>query len=790
MKSYIKFLSRNKLYTAIEVVGLSLSLAFVILLSVYVLQQYQVINENPDVDRIFLLGTKRGPGLSSNEKLIFQSQPLPEVEAIARYELDANYPVKIEDERRFVRAAMIDMEWFDIFPYYKIVSGSPEMLNDLGNVFVSQSFANTLGKDVIGKSICALPSDERAPSMSGGRVFVVAGIIQDFENTLFQKCDILMNGRSYWPDHEGIVYYNWGSVYNFVRLSEAADADVVEEKAVDVLKSTVPYVFSDDVTMPRLWSVKEAFFVKYSWLSNADEKVLKKLIIIAIALLISAVFNYINLSFALMTKRAGEMATRRLVGAGRADILWNCIKESVIFTVLCFALAVLLAEAFEPAMNSLLIGYNPDSFVPVDIAFSFRYVFVGLAFAVLLGVVVGIVPAINASAFAPIDVVKGAFRAKTKMVFSKCFIVVQNMLAVILISMGILMEVQLSHMLNRPMNAETKNLFFVECEFLDNPSMAQPLYDALMKNPGVERVGFGNGFPGNIGWSKSYLTVEDANSERITANVLSCDSVYFNMLSLNMVEDLHTNLNSSLWLSESIKEVWRWDDEVAATVFGSRWNPTTDHLGGVYKDVPAFLDMTEYTVIEVLPWEKIDHGCCIIIETISESKEIRESIRKTYEEFSKECVGTAMISGRCGFMGDLHKEMLARNIRIIRLVEIFMVLAVLLSLLGLLAMSTYFSEQKSKEIAIRKVFGGTIESETVANVRSYMIMVAVACVIGVPVAVYLAGRYLEQFAYRISGYWWIFLLAVLLSFAISLLSVLWQTLRAARTNPATELKKE
>ncbi len=110
--------------------------------------------------------------------------------------------------------------------------------------------------------------------------------------------------------------------------------------------------------------------------------------------------------------------------------------------------------------------------------------------------------------------------------------------------------------------------------------------------------------------------------------------------------------------------------------------------------------------------------------------------------------------------------------------------------IGLIAMSTYFSDQKSKEIAVRKVFGGTIGTETMNNVRSYMTMVLIACVIGTPIAVYVSGLYLEQFAYRIENTWWIFVLAIVLSFAISLISVLWQTLKAARTNPASELKKE
>lgn len=125
-----------------------------------------------------------------------------------------------------------------------------------------------------------------------------------------------------------------------------------------------------------------------------------------------------------------------------------------------------------------------------------------------------------------------------------------------------------------------------------------------------------------------------------------------------------------------------------------------------------------------------------------------------------------------------------------RLMEIFMVLAVIISLMGLVAMSTYFSESSSKDIAIRKVFGGTMESVTIRYVGSYMTMVAIACITGVPLAVWAAKSYLEYFSYRIEGWWWIPIIAVAVSFAVSLCAVLWQTVGAAKTNPASSLKKE
>jgi putative ABC transport system permease protein len=134
--------------------------------------------------------------------------------------------------------------------------------------------------------------------------------------------------------------------------------------------------------------------------------------------------------------------------------------------------------------------------------------------------------------------------------------------------------------------------------------------------------------------------------------------------------------------------------------------------------------------------------------------------------------------------------MLAPVQRTLRLVELFAVLAVLISLLGLLAMSTYFADESTKHIAVRKVFGSDVSRETWRNVRSYMALVGMACLVGIPLAVWAARMYLERFAYRITGYGWVFAVAVIISLAIAFGTVLWQTLKAARTNPAIELKKE
>ena len=143
-----------------------------------------------------------------------------------------------------------------------------------------------------------------------------------------------------------------------------------------------------------------------------------------------------------------------------------------------------------------------------------------------------------------------------------------------------------------------------------------------------------------------------------------------------------------------------------------------------------------------------------------------------------------------GFVTDILSDGLSEVSARLSLVRVFMLLSLLLSVLGLTAMSSYYANESSKDIAIRKVFGSTVQDEIRKSVFEYLALLAVAAVIAVPIAVRLAVRLLEPYPYRISGYGWVFAVAVALATLIAFVSVLWQTLKAARTNPAVELKKE
>ena len=188
--------------------------------------------------------------------------------------------------------------------------------------------------------------------------------------------------------------------------------------------------------------------------------------------------------------------------------------------------------------------------------------------------------------------------------------------------------------------------------------------------------------------------------------------------------------------------------------------------------------------------ENLFYSHCLLIGTVGEDKAYERQILDAYEAYRMEQFGASDTPWRKGFIRDLYREQLAPARRTMRLLELFAVLSVLIALLGLLAMSAYYAGENTKQIAVRKVFGAEVMGETWRNVKSYMVMVGVACVIGIPLAVWAARLYLERFQYRVENYGWVFFAAVVIGIVIAFATVLWQTVKAAQADPAVELKKE
>ena len=761
MKSYFKFLSRNKLYTAIEAVGLAVSLAFVILIGSYVWQQFSVTRENPDGDRIYLPGLPDIPGLTYGFPGVVTQ--IPEIEKVAML-----CPVGLTyKENEVLYGAGVDRSFFDIFPNHHFVEGSADVISSKSDVIVSEAFARrnsiSVGDDI------ALGESE----------FKVGAVLEDPQGTVFRYYEVYLPAELY--KDRFAPFDNFGSTITFLKVRRGTDRGVLYDKLEALCKEVYPEVYGQ-IFFERLelFRFDELFFRDTeNRFCHGDLRTIRVLLLVGLLLLLSAIFNYVNLSVALTGKRAKEMAVRQLSGASKGRIVMKYIGESILFTAVCFGMGLLLAEAFCPMMNRLL-SY-PD--IPIRIIWSPGYLLVYVGAVILVGAVCGAIPAAKAGKYNALDVMKGGFRRKTKMVFSKVFIVIQNTLAVILIALAITMEAQMHKTQIRPMHCDITDKY--NLSFITMEDQA-PLKDALERLPFVKRIGKCSGVPGTNPGGQ-YSTTRDGRD--ILYRLYRMDSTAFRMFGFEILEDYNAPVFNSVWFSDESFAATGFDDDYHDVSVLSQRTTGCDQLAGVFKAFPtnsANMGEEGYAIISVVRPEDIWVGS-FLIETSGDRKYAQSKIMETYEEYAREReVYLNYPSWVDENIAAAWKP--ARNN--MRLVELFTLLSIVISLLGLLAMSAYYADEKSRDIAVRKVFGGTVETEAWHTIQDYMILVGIACLIGIPIAVFAAQEYLKDFIYRLEGYWWIFVVAVLLSGLIAFVSVIWQTLKAARTNPAVELKKE
>ena len=765
MKSYLKFLSRNKLYTAIEAVGLAVSLAFVIIIGSYVWQQYAVTWENPDRERVYVPGTPGFPALTYGFPDAIGD--IPEIESVSRMCNVVVHPV-IRGENTEAESVGVEPEFFEICPQFRFVEGSADVLSVPNNAILSASFARKHNLSV-GEALDIT-----------GSSYVVGAILEDLKGTVIKPYDIFLNAAVYKDEWQ--PFDNYGSTVTLIKVRPETDRKELYDKLESVCKDVYSNIYGQSFFEHLELSRYDELFFKETegFFRHGDKATLRILMLVGLLLLLSAILNYINLSVALTGKRAKEMAVRQLSGASRAGIIWKYVAESIAFTAVCFAAGLLLAEAFCPAMNALL--NNPD--IPIKIIWSPGYVFAYIVIILLVGVLCGIFPAMMSGRYNPVDVMKGGYRRRSKMVFSKVFIVLQNALAVILIALAITMEAQMHKTQERPMNCNIENIFFLK-DFSGEDNA--PLKDALEALPCVRRIGRSSGVPGSINMGQ-YSTTRDGQD--ILYKLIRMDSTAFSMFGFEILEDFHAPQFNSVWFSDKSFAATGFDSDyhdISGTL--SRRTKGCEQVAGVFKSFPtnnANIGEEDYAIVSLMRSEDIPFAGWVI-ETTPDRKAAKAQIMEAYDN----CIKGKQIYGSLAFWVDENIAEAwkpARNN--MRLVEIFMLLSIIIALLGLVAMSTYYADEKSRDIAVRKVFGGTVDTEGWRTIREYMVLVGIACVIGIPIAVYAAQEYLKDFIYRLEGYWWIFVVAVLLTGLIAFVSVIWQVLKAAKTNPAIELKKE
>lgn len=762
IKSFLKFLSRNKAYTAIDVFGLSVSLMFVILIAVYTVQELSVDKFHKDVDRIYVLANDRGPSTALPIAYRLQER-YPEIEQVCPVITTnvGNQIVKNNDKKLTARTVPVDSCFFNFFSFKLLAGDKNRVLENRSNVVLSKTFANKLfgTEDPIGQSVII------GDSLS----FLVSGIMEDIKHSTIPYADIMFRverAHEYnWSismDHPG----NAGSTVAFLKMKPGAD---LRPKIPDILayfKESF-WIYQRDMSkVVNLIPMSELYFSElndFGSVQTGNKRLVIVLLSVGILILVFAIFNYINLTVAQAGQRAKEMATRRLLGSSRGDLFIRMMIESTLLTVISFGIGWLLAHAAVPFVNDLL-----QTQIDLMATFTPGWCLAGIVLILLIGVVAGLLPAVLISSVKPIDIVRGTFRRQTKMVFSKVFITFQNGITIAMIAASIVMILQSRHLINAPLGYNTNSILEVANGFANN-SDRNAAIDEFGRQPFVKRVGLAAGMPlsGSNNMSSEY------EGKFLGFQQFIMDSTAFNMLGYKIVRD--NQLAEKSWY---VTEKAMCDMELPQDAPSFLWNKNATPIAGIVQDFqlgnitndmrPAMLRIDKRS--EMFPWS-------ILIEVEGNPYTAYNKIQEIYKEAS------GGLDFNATYLNEQVQKSFESEVRMTKIVSLFASIAVIISMLGLLAMSTYFIHQRSQEVAIRKVFGSDNQAILIRLISSFLVYVGVAFIIATPIIWYFMNQWLSDYSYRISLNPLIFIVSGIFCLVIALVTVFFQSYKAANANP-------
>lgn len=779
MNSFINFLKRNKLYSAVNLLGLSLSMAFVLLLAVYVTSQLSTDSFQKNADRIYVIAQKETLSsaywLSRHMKANF-----PEIERSASYSSNGMQEYKIDGNIVNARTSYADSSFFDMFSFPLVEGDFSEWKASISGVLISESFAKAQfgDRDPVGREIRFDGADSTVSNLT------VSGVFKDIENSIIRPCDIFLRGEIMTITNQANDerMSNAGSSTCFVMAYPNADLPARHDDILKWCRENFWRYMSDygggdnDV---RIIPLRDVYF-----LSDGNEdyndslRLGNKTTVMLLAgmcflLLLFAILNYVNMTTALSGFRAKEMATRRLIGATKGGIFMKMIVESTIICAAAMVIAVLLGEAISPAASKVL---NYD--ISIFKAISPVSVLVCVLFTVLVGVIAGIVPALIIQKAEPIEIVRGTLRLKTKTLYSKVIIVIQNVITVVMLVTAFTMFLQIRSMINAPVGYNTEDQITISNQFGLAGDLT-PLINKLKAESCVEAVGLGDGHPMFMtnNWTMSTESGREASFQLVKG-----DSAYFNILGIRKKQDNHSP--NSYWLNEYAYGILEIDE--TATEFTTKSNGTMQ-IGGIYYDFKIKPLLEEQHPALIYQYDEYPAGkwpWTILVKTTPDHKEALARVKAVIDEMYPDKIFDA------SYVEDDIKMVFSSERRVLEIMVIFTILSLFVSALGLVAMSSYYMQQERRTVSLKKVYGADYNSVLWGLVAEFMKMIGVAFVIAVPVAWYLMHTWLNGYSYRIGLHWWIFAVAGLFTAVIAALAVLWQAVRAARTNPAIELKKE
>ena len=796
MKYFFRFLKNNPLYAVINVVGLALSLMFVILIGDYTYRQFSIDRWHRNHERIYVLGTENGNSLLSWPDCAHSLKDrYPEVEDVCcvyMHNGKIKHEDKVYEESQGDNAGNImlaDSNFFRFFDF-KMIDGDRETaLDSPEKCVVTESLAKALFPDgnALGQPLqiegtrYVFVSDDNGDPYDSSLVYTVSGVIKDLDKTVFLNETAVIANFERAPQVLGYRLRNdlmasgpLGSTLSFLMLRPGASLEDKIEDLTSYCIESIPVFNFYGNTKAAIIPLDDLMFAPQNTgagLQTGDKSLLGILLAVVLAILMFAVTNYINLTVANTGFRAKEMATRRLLGSDGLGISLELIGESTLMVFISFIIGGALALLLEDKMAVLFKG-KIDILKDINLA----TVSVSLVFIILTGVISGIMPTVSLSRYKPIDVVKGSFRYHSKMVLSRIFIILQNVITMTMMTATLTILLQMSHLVKAPLGYNTENIYRVSS---DNPEV---LRNALKSQPFIQGIGSfsGTSLDGNY---CSMSTRKDKDNNNLLVYLTTWDKEFIDIMGINLVKDNHLS-GDVKYINEELAGKLSLGDGESEVTWG---DGSVTQVAGVFSNfhMTNILDPYQPFMITVKDTDEIEDPNFMVKTDGS------PDARKKLCDLIKEVDGTTEdLDWKLQSVDDNIKASLNEEKNTMRIVSIFTGVAVLISILGFIGMSLFFIRQRKKEIGVRRIMGSTTNEVLSLLLTKFCAPLLVSFIFAVPLSWFIMDKWLESFSYRIGLSPWIFIASGAVSLLIAVVSIFFQTLHAAHSNPADAIRAE
>jgi putative ABC transport system permease protein len=686
----------------------------------------------------------------------------------------------------------VESSFFQVFPI-KFLKGNPATaLASPASIVISGDLANRYfgAADPIGK-IISIDKD----------TFEVKGVMAGLPDHFHLNFNFLMSLPSAGIPKERMEKWEWHQFYTYVKVKPGSNIQQLQDKfQAHIKKEIYPTLTQVGSTfLPYFQPLKDIHLksadFSYDNAIRGNESYVTGLTIIALFVLVIACFNFINLSTARSFRRAKEIGVRKVVGADRKQIVMQFIGETVLLSVLSMLIATIATLLVLPALNEFTgksISFNPLTNPLLGLAI--------LAAGISIGVLAGIYPALVLSGFQPIKVLKSIKPAGGGNLgwLRQGLVVVQFALSALLIVSSLIVYKQIKYLNTKDLGFNKDQVLFFQVRGDAGPAL-ETFKSTLKTSPNVLSVTSGYGLPGDQ-YAGDGIKVPGKDGDKdYSAKVFIGDHDYVKTLGLKLIagrdfsREMLTDVKEAFIINETaVKDLGFGTPEkaIGQRINWEEWAPA-DSLNPVKKGkVIGVIQDFHYNSLHEKVTTSVIHiypQVTVKVAVKINTADVKNTIAFITAAWNKFSPGYPL---DYKFMDESYGKMYGAEEKLGSLIWIFTIMAIFIGCMGLFGLAAFSAEQRVKEIGIRKVLGASVFSITALLSKSFARLVLISSLIAFPIAWWAMNKWLEDFSYRVTIGWWVFVAAGLVALIIALITVSFEAIKAAVANPVKSLRTE